>query len=184
MHPKTAKLDMSTQRSPNGAIRVRPEPETRDRARKTYTSKFSFQYGFKVFLITLVVCVCSASTVMTAKGSGRRKTSRFESPSAATTDGLQLALRVQGYHTSDGKRTGYADLSRPDGEGRARAMAMTSVGYSWTRTTVGQDDGRTHPLAPTVAAGMAPLASPTGVGCCVEDGNLTEKCLNVLCQPE
>ena len=48
-------------------------------------SKLSFQYGFKVFLITLVVWVCSASTVMTAKGSGRRKTSRFDSPSAATT---------------------------------------------------------------------------------------------------
>lgn len=51
----------------------------------TYISKLSFQYGFRVFLITLVVCVCSASTVMTAKGSGKRKTSRFERPSAATT---------------------------------------------------------------------------------------------------
>lgn len=51
----------------------------------THISKLSFQYGFRVFLITLVVCVCSASTVMTAKGSGKRKTSRFERPSAATT---------------------------------------------------------------------------------------------------
>ena len=51
----------------------------------THMSKLSFQYGFRVFLMTLVVCVCSASTVMTAKGSGSRKTSRFERPSAATT---------------------------------------------------------------------------------------------------
>jgi hypothetical protein len=48
-------------------------------------SKFSFQYGFNVFLITLVVWVCSPSTVMTANGSGRRKTSRLTSESAATT---------------------------------------------------------------------------------------------------
>lgn len=36
--------------------------------------------------MTLVVCVCSASTVITAKGSGRRKTSRLDRPSAATTE--------------------------------------------------------------------------------------------------
>lgn len=36
--------------------------------------------------MALVVCVCSPSTVMTAKGSGRRKTSRLERPSAATTE--------------------------------------------------------------------------------------------------
>ena len=55
-------------------------------------SKDSFQYGFSVFLMTLVVWVCSASTVMTAKGSGRRNTSRFDRPSAATTAG-QLGIR-------------------------------------------------------------------------------------------
>ena len=60
-----------------------------------HMSKLSFQYGFKVFLITLVVWVCSASTVMTAKGSGRRKTSRFDSPSAATT------ARKSGYEGRD-----------------------------------------------------------------------------------
>ena len=52
---------------------------------KSPMSKLSFQYGLSVFFMTLVVWVCSASTVMTAKGSGRRKTSRFERPSAATT---------------------------------------------------------------------------------------------------
>lgn len=36
--------------------------------------------------MTLVVCVCSASTVMTAKGSGSLKTSRLDRPSAATTE--------------------------------------------------------------------------------------------------
>lgn len=51
----------------------------------TYTSKFSFQYGLRVFLMTLVVWVCSVSTVITANGSGRRKTSRLARPSAATT---------------------------------------------------------------------------------------------------
>lgn len=55
------------------------------KVRKAYTSKDSFQYGFRVFLMTLVVCVCSASTVRTAKGSGSLNTSRFDSPSAATT---------------------------------------------------------------------------------------------------
>ena len=55
-------------------------------------SKDSFQYGFSVFLMTLVVWVCSASTVMTAKGSGRRNTSRFDRPSASTTAG-QLGFR-------------------------------------------------------------------------------------------
>ena len=55
------------------------------RKTETHMSKLSFQYGFKVFFMTLVVCVCSASTVMTAKGSGSRKTSRFDNPSAATT---------------------------------------------------------------------------------------------------
>jgi hypothetical protein len=35
--------------------------------------------------MTLDVWVCSASTVMTANGSGRRKTSRLDRPSAATT---------------------------------------------------------------------------------------------------
>ena len=59
--------------------------DTQTPERNTHISKLSFQYGFRVFLITLVVCVCSASTVMTAKGSGKRKTSRFERPSAATT---------------------------------------------------------------------------------------------------
>src|SRR3954447_12728758 len=54
---------------------------------ETHMSKFSFQYGLSVFLMTLVVCVCSPSTVMTANGSGRRKTSRFASESAATTGG-------------------------------------------------------------------------------------------------
>lgn len=63
----------------------------------TDMSKLSFQYGFKVFFMTLVVCVCSASTVMTAKGSGRRKTSRFDNPSAATT----IAPSVSAW-TSDG----------------------------------------------------------------------------------
>lgn len=58
----------------------------------TYTSKFSFQYGLSVFLITLVVCVCSASTVITAKGSGSLKTSRLERPSAATTV-VSLSIR-------------------------------------------------------------------------------------------
>ena len=52
----------------------------------THTSKFSFQYGLRVFLMTLVVWVCSVSTVITANGSGRRKTSRLARPSAATTD--------------------------------------------------------------------------------------------------
>lgn len=52
---------------------------------KAYISKLSFQYGFRVFLMTLLVWVCSASTVMTANGSGRRKTSRLDRPSAATT---------------------------------------------------------------------------------------------------
>jgi hypothetical protein len=51
----------------------------------TNISKLSFQYGLRVFLITLVVCVCSESTVITANGSGRRKTSRLAKPSAATT---------------------------------------------------------------------------------------------------
>ena len=51
----------------------------------THMSKLSFQYGFRVFLMTLVVCVCSASTVITAKGSGNLKTSRLDRPSAATT---------------------------------------------------------------------------------------------------
>lgn len=51
----------------------------------THISKLSFQYGFSVFLMTLVVCVCSASTVITAKGSGNLKTSRLDRPSAATT---------------------------------------------------------------------------------------------------
>jgi hypothetical protein len=58
----------------------------------TYMSKLSFQYGLRVFFMTLVVCVCSASTVMTAKGSGRRKTSRLESPSAATTIWVLVSL--------------------------------------------------------------------------------------------
>ena len=62
------------------------QPDTQTQKCQTYISKLSFQYGFRVFLITLVVCVCSASTVMTAKGSGKRKTSRFERPSAATTN--------------------------------------------------------------------------------------------------
>ena len=48
-------------------------------------SKDSFQYGFSVFLMTLVVIVCSASTVITANGSGSLNTSRFDKPSAATT---------------------------------------------------------------------------------------------------
>ena len=52
---------------------------------RTYTSKLSFQYGLSVFLMTLVVWVCSASTVITANGSGNLKTSRFDRPSAATT---------------------------------------------------------------------------------------------------
>lgn len=65
----------------------------------THMSKLSFQYGFNVFLITLVVWVCSASTVMTAKGSGSRKTSRLDKPSAATTVG-SVRARV---HTSRGR---------------------------------------------------------------------------------
>ena len=51
----------------------------------TYMSKLSFQYGLRVFFMTLVVCVCSASTVMTANGSGSLNTSRLARPSAATT---------------------------------------------------------------------------------------------------
>lgn len=51
----------------------------------TNMSKFSFQYGLRVRLMTLVEWVCSASTVMTANGSGRRNTSRLHRPSAATT---------------------------------------------------------------------------------------------------
>jgi hypothetical protein len=46
--------------------------------------------------MTLLVWVCSASTVMTANGSGRRKTSRLDRPSAATTtegDVRSAALR-------------------------------------------------------------------------------------------
>ena len=35
--------------------------------------------------MTLVVFVCSPSTVITANGSGSRKTSRLDKPSAATT---------------------------------------------------------------------------------------------------
>ena len=49
--------------------------------------------------MTLLVWVCSASTVMTAKGSGRRKTSRLDRPSAATTT-------VCEEHSLVGERTG------------------------------------------------------------------------------
>ena len=66
-------------------------------------SKLSFQYGFRVFFMTLVVCVCSASTVMTAKGSGRRKTSRFDKPSAATTSVTRsVSARIRCYHEQQG----------------------------------------------------------------------------------
>lgn len=73
-------------------------------------SKFSFQYGFRVRFMTLVEWVCSASTVMTAKGSGSLKTSRLDNPSAATTaiDDRSAPIVLQG--TLDGSRTGDANL--------------------------------------------------------------------------
>ena len=43
-------------------------------------------------LIAEVVEVCSPSTVITAKGSGRRKTSRLERPSAATTEEVRVSI--------------------------------------------------------------------------------------------
>lgn len=46
-------------------------------------SKLSFQYGFSVLLMTVVVRVCSPLIVATAKGSGKRKTSRLYKVSAA-----------------------------------------------------------------------------------------------------
>lgn len=73
---------------------VNTTPECKDRP-VTYMSKLSFQYGFSVFLMTLVVIVCSASTVITANGSGSLNTSRFERPSAATTESnLQQTIRM------------------------------------------------------------------------------------------
>jgi hypothetical protein len=65
---------------------------------ETNMSKLSFQYGLRVFLIDEVVTVCSPSTVMTAKGSGNRKTSRLDNPSAATTG----EVRVSQHGTSAG----------------------------------------------------------------------------------
>ena len=50
--------------------------------------------------MTLVVFVCSPSTVITANGSGSRKTSRLDKPSAATTvtqhkEWGQLGYRIE-----------------------------------------------------------------------------------------
>ncbi len=56
--------------------------------KEALVSSFELPLVSRVFLMTLVVFVCSASTVMTAKGSGSLKTSRFDRPSAATTTRL------------------------------------------------------------------------------------------------
>ena len=55
--------------------------------------------------MTLDVWVCSASTVMTANGSGRRKTSRLDRPSAATT--------MKGYVRNTASRVKAGDWSSP-----------------------------------------------------------------------
>jgi len=84
-------LDSDDGRILDGAAGTRDEKSRFcSRSGITHMSKLSFQYGLRVFFMTLVVCVCSASTVMTAKGSGRRKTSRFDKPSAATTVRRQI----------------------------------------------------------------------------------------------
>lgn len=61
--------------------------------------------------MTLVVCVCSASTVMTANGSGSRKTSLLERPSAATTD--DGCKRSSSGSWTEGNVTRYPNFSAP-----------------------------------------------------------------------
>jgi hypothetical protein len=53
--------------------------------RRAYTSKCSFQTGLKVRLAIAVVLVCSPSTVRTANGSGRLRSSRLTKPFAPNT---------------------------------------------------------------------------------------------------
>ena len=53
--------------------------------RRAYTSKCSFQTGLNVRLAIAVVLVCSPSTVRTANGSGRLRSSRLTKPFAPNT---------------------------------------------------------------------------------------------------